>query len=322
MELQTKWKQFTLDPFGFVNQLEPSFKDHVFNPFLKFRLNRRLAFFFAMVLGLVPWVLFGFDSCITQPLMLLHKLPALLLGKTSFKVWIGNWSQYYGTAMHYSAFLTYGLMYWFLSRYFDKRLGIVKSKNVAYSAGLTFLSIGIFELYWQACFAVFQNQAWVFAFKMPQLRIILQNLIFGFVGGLAVLYMYVDSFSLWKPPNVANLKQHWRIKRLYTFRVDKTALALVAVTVGFSLLWIYYPGYVKKFSVPLENGEVWTSSQRFPQTLYTIDVNPTDSVNAGVWFFVENDWVHGINVFVKALMALTVCYVGLVKEVKQGEEKI
>ena len=312
--MNSKLKEFYANPFGFVDKLEPTFKGHVFNPFLKFRLNRRLAFFFAVGLGLVPWILFGFDSCIAQPLMCLYRLPGLLLGNLTFGEWAHTWTEYYGKEMHYSAFLIYGLTYWALSRHFDVKLGIEKSKNVAYAASLTFLSIAIFEFYWMYSYAIFQSQPWVTSPQLPQLRILIQNIIFLTLGFFGVLYLWLDSYVLNDKGKVAG--------RLYRFRFDKKALVLAGVTVSLALLWIYYPFGVERISVPLENGEVWTVSQRFPQTLYTIDVDPTDSVNAGVWFFVENNWVHGLNTLVKIMVTATVCYVGLVKEVKNGEEKI
>jgi len=120
--------------------------------------------------------------------------------------------------------------------------------------------------------------------------------------------MWADSFILDAKGKV--------VRRLYRFRLDKKALLLIGVTVSLALLWVYYPFYVKKISVPLETGEVWVNSQQFPQTLYTVDLDPTDNVNAGVWFFIENNWVHGLNTLVKVMLSLSVFYVGMVKEVK------
>lgn len=288
-----------------MDELKPSFRGRVFNPFLKFRLNRRLAFLIAIFLGLVPWILFGFDSCIGQPLMMVRQVPQLLSGEITFAAWTQIWHDHYGKEMHYSAFLIYGLMYWALSRHLDCNFGIVKSKNVAYSAGLTLLSVALFEWYWILSYAHFQNQSWVATLRMPQFRIILQNILFIILGGLAVLYMYLDSFMLDKASKI--------IGRIYKFRVDKITLGLVALSVSLAALWWYYPFYVERIRVPLETGEVWTNANRFPQTLYTIDLNPTDSVNAGVWYFVENNWVHGLNTLVKVVWTLTIFYFGMVK---------
>lgn len=309
--MKEKLREYNSDPFAFFDNLKPSFRGRIFNPFIKFRLNRRLALLFAVFLGAVPWLLFGFDSCIAQPLMCLYRLPSFFLGHITFSEWASTWNEYYGKEMHYSAFLIYGLAYWVLSRHYDVKLGITKSKNVAFTLSLTLFSVAIFEWFWIYSYAHFQAQPWVMTFKFPQARIILQNLAFSTLGVLGTLYFWLDSY-VYNP-----VKRGY--DRLYKFRLDWKAALLVSVTVGLALLWVYYPFYVQQIEVHLETGEVWSSSTRFPQTLYTIDLNPIDGQNAGVWFFVENNWVHGLNTLVKAMLTVTVCYVGMVKEVKSKD---
>jgi hypothetical protein len=58
---------------------------------------------------------------------------------------------------------------------------------------------------------------------------------------------------------------------------------------------------------------VWQSSRLFPQTLYTVDLNPGDGINAGVWFWIQNDWIHAVNTGVKAIWAATVYFLFSVK---------
>lgn len=292
------------DPFLFFDTLTPSFRGHIFNPFLKFRLQRRIAFFMAILLGLIPWILFGFDSCIAQPMMMLYRIPALLTNQITYETWLGTWSEYYGKEMHYSAFLIYGLMYWALSRHFDVNLGIKRSKNVLYSASLTFLSIALFEFYWMGSYATFQNQPWVISPRWPQLRIIFQNLAFLIVGVGTVVYIWADSYILEGKKIVG---------RTYTFNLNRKALLLIGLSIGLALLWIYYPGYVERITVTLETGETWSNTSRFPQTLYTIDMNPNDNVNAGEWFFLENNMVHGLNTLVKVVWTFTIFYIGKLK---------
>ena len=302
----SKLKDFYNQPFHVLDELKPTFFGHVFNPFLKFQLNRRLAFVFAICLGLVPWMLFGFDSCIGQPITLLYRLPEFLLGKIDWNtLFQETWVVNYGKEFHYSAILIYGLMYWGLSRHFEMNFGIVKSKNVAYSCALTFLSIGLFEFYWMLSYAHFQQQPWVITLRLPQLRIILQNIMFLLVCSMGVLYMWLDSYILNSAGDVVGKRYH--------LRFDKITLLLASLSIVTALIWWYYPGYVEQISVQLENGVVWQNSSHFPQTLYTINLNPSGDVNAGVWFFVENNLVHGLNTLVKAFWTLTIFYIGWIK---------
>lgn len=302
--------KFVENPFEFADNITfLRIRNHVFNPFRKYVLNRRLAFLFAFGLGLFPWIMFGFDSCIAQPLMMFYRLPDLWLGRITFDGWLAIWGEYYGKEMHYSAFLIYGLMYWFLSRHYDFRLGIKRSRNVAYAASITFLSIGLFEFYWMFNYSTFQSQSWVLSLVFPQAKIVIQNIVFLFVGVLASIYIWADSY-------VINKTTKQVIKRLYSFRVDKVLLVLVCLSIGLALLWIYYPLPIEHIQVVLENGEIWTNSNNFPQTLYTIDLTPNDGVNCGVWFFVENNLVHGLNTLIKAIWTLTICYWGTLKKVE------
>jgi len=275
-------------------------------------LNRKTAFATALI-SLTLWLALGFDS---TPLQFIHVLyegiPSFILGKASFNDLHIIYDSFYGKEMHYSAFVIYGLMFWALSRHFSRNMGITKSKNIAYSVSLTFLSIAIFEFFWMQSFAIFQNQPWVMTFKWPQMRIHIQNIVFATVGVLGVFYMWLDSYVL----NV-----HGKvIAKVYRFRWDKIAVLLVGLSFALGLLWIFYPWHVQRISVPLETGEVWTNSAMFPQTLYTVDLNPNDGVNAGVWFFVGNNLIHGLNTLVKAVWTFTIFYIGLVKEVKKVEE--
>jgi hypothetical protein len=269
-------------------------------------LNRKTAFATAMI-SLILWMALGFDS---TPLQFIHVLyegvPNLILGKASFNDLHVIYDSYYGREMHYSAFVIYGLMYWALSRHFNKNLGITKSKNIAYSVSLTFLSIAIFEFFWMYSYATFQHQAWVITPKWPQLRIQLQNVLFATVGALGVLYMWTDSHVYNK------IKKGY--DRIFTFRWDLWAICFVLLSVLLAVSWINYTGYVEKISVPLSNGEVWTNTANFPQTLYTVDVNPNDNVNAGEWFYVSNDLIHGLNTLVKVVWTFTILYIGLVKK--------
>ena len=305
MKVSGKLGEYWNDPFGFVDQLELTFKGNNFNIFQKYKRVQKTAFCVAMV-ALGAWMVLGFDS---TPLQFIHVLyegvPNFVLGKASFADLHVIYNNFYGKEMHYSAFVIYGLMFWALSRHFDKNLGITKSKNIAYACSLTFLSVAIFEWFWMLSFATFQRQPWVITPKWPQLRIHLQNFAFSTVGVLGVVYMWADSYVLNDKAEV--------VKRLYKFRLNKIALFLIGLSVFGALFWWFYPFPVERFAVELETGETWVNSNRFPQTLYTIDLDPTDSVNAGVWFHKGNDLVHLVNTLVKAIWTFTIFYVGRVK---------
>jgi len=242
-----------------------------------------------------------------QFIILLYNLPNLVFGKLNLQSWLQIYSEYYGKEMHYSAFVIYGLMYWALSRHFEKKLGITKSKNVAYAASLTLFSIAVFEFYWILSYAHFQNQPWVAKLQWPQLRIILQNVAFFSVGVLAILYIWADSYVL-KGKEVVGKK--------YRYKLNLLAIGLISLSIVSAMFWWNYPFQVDTCQVRLENGELWTNSGNFPQTLYTIDMNPDDSLNAGEWFFVENNNVHAVNTWVKVIWTFTMFYIFMLKPKK------
>ena len=298
-----KLNEYYSDPFGFMDNLSLVIKGNNLNIFQKYKRVRITAFGLAITC-LVAWFVFGFDSTPLQFMHALYELPAFVTGQVSFSDLVATYNRFYGREMHYSAFVIYGLMYWFLSRHFDKNHGIKGSKNVAYACSLTFLSVAIFEFFWMSSFAYFQSQPWAITPKWPQLRIHMQNIAFLSVGVLGVLYMYADSFIM---------KGKEFVGRSYQFNWNWKAWLLVGLSIGTALVWWNYPWYVEKFSVQLETGKIWSNSQHFPQTLYTIDLDPTDSVNAGVWFWKGNNLIHGWNTLVKVFWTLTVLYVGKIR---------
>jgi len=220
------------------------------------------------------------------------------------------YSLYYGKEMHYSAFVIYFGLFYFLSRSWEKA-GIQKSKNLVFSFGAMFLSIAVFEWFWILGFAHFQNQPWVATWRFPQMKILLQNTVFSLIGILSMLYMLTERW-------------HWKgreqLGRAYFFRLKSwLPWILIGASILAGLLWIYYPFDVQLLTVSLETGEIWQSSRLFPQTLYTVDLNPADGVNAGVWFWIENDLIHAVNTGVKALWAITTFYIFRVR--KDDREK-
>lgn len=250
------------------------------------------------------WIILGFDSTPMQIWESCYQgIPILLRGGSWSQV-IGIYDGLYGKEMHYSAFVIYFLLYWGASKSWMKA-GITKSKNMIFSFAGMFLAIGIFEWFWMLGFGFFQNQPWVITWRMPQLKILLQNTGFCIAGGMACVFMLTERW-------------HWngRIQgeRSYYFQTRDWKLWLfVGLSVAAALFWIYYPFYVQQITVPLETGGIWQSSRLFPQTLYTVKTNPLGDVNAGVWFWIPNDWIHAVNTLVKAIWAATVYLVFRVK---------
>jgi len=114
-------------------------------------------------------------------------------------------------------------------------------------------------------------------------------------------------------------RYHWnsreQLGRAYYFNAKSLALWIcIALSIGAALLWIYFPGPAEQISVPLKNGEIWQSSRIFPQTLYTVDLDPSDGTGAGVWFYVANDLIHALNTIVKLLWAMSVYLLLRVKD--------
>jgi hypothetical protein len=160
-----------------------------------------------------------------------------------------------------------------------------------------FLAIGVFEFFWMLGFAYFQNQPWVITWQMPQLRILIQNSFFLLAGGLTCIYMLTERW-FWNGQIQGERAYYFRAK-------DKMLWIFLGLSIISALFWIYYPGTVQLLTVQLKNGGTWQSSRFFPQTLYTVDITPGDSVNAGVWFYIQNDLVHAVNTGVKAIWAAT-----------------
>ena len=253
------------------------------------------------------WIVFGFDS---TPLQFIHVLyegvPALITGQNVDLMAIYN--SYYGKEMHYSAFVIYFLLYWASSKAWEKA-GVTKSKNIVFSAAVMLLAIAVFEWFWILGFANFQNQPWVATWRFPQMKILLQNTFFSLAGGVTLLYMLTERYHWsWDGDHLV------QGDRQYFFDAKSWKLwFLVGLSIASALFWIYYPGYIEQITVQLENGLVWQSSRLFPQTLYTVDLNPGDGVNAGVWFWVENNWIHAVNTMVKVIWAITTYTVFRVK---------
>lgn len=314
LNLRENWARYYQDPFGFMDGLELTFRGVNFNIFQKTSRLRKTAFGGALV-SLAMWIVCGFDS---TPLQFVHAalyaLPRLVDWVVGVRILtLGQilqgttavYNDIYGKEMHYSAFVLYFFMFGLLSWYYERTLRISKSRNVAFSAALTFLAIGTFEFFWIYSFSYWQRQPWVSTWAMPQLRILLQNVFFVSCGALGLLYLWVDSFIM---------EGKEIVDRRYSLNLSKITLGLLGLTVALALLWWFYPWPVRQITVALKDGSTWTSSLNFPQTLYTVKLDPGQGMNAGDWFYVQNDAVHALNTGLKLIWTLAILNLGLVRK--------
>ncbi|MHA1829055.1 MAG: hypothetical protein ACTSX6_10470 [Candidatus Heimdallarchaeaceae archaeon] len=295
--LQKHLTLYLMDPFQYLDDLKLEWRGWDFNFFKESAKIRKIVFWFALFFAGV-WAVMGFDSGAGQIEFLLIHLPDYLMGKITYEEWIEWYYWAYGKYMHWSVFTIYGLAFWYLSRYYEKKLGIIKSRNFAYSFSFVLLSIGIFEWYWMICYYIFQKQYWILKWQWPQLRILLQNTMLTFLGVLCVLHIYFE--TRWKP------------------RLDWKTILISIFAIGSCLLWIYYPFHVTPLEVETTTG-IWRNSNYFPQTVYTIDIDPLDSFNAGEQFYIEDNLIHLINTIAKVFVTLAIVAFGCLKEAEENE---
>lgn len=330
MTFRERWASFQSDPFGFFDNLRLEFRGFKFNV-IREDARMRTSVFIVVLVATGLWVAMGFDSGAGQIQFPLMHLPELLAGKITFQEWAGWYSWAYGKYLHWSFFTIYGLGFLGLSHHYARH-GIHGSRNFVYSFGVTIFSCAVFEWFWMISYYVWQNQPWILTWKWPQLRILLQNTALTVVGAFAIFYMWLDSLKTkdvdLTPAQVRYFKRHWLaalkqmkreiVGRTYTFRLDwKTGVAVVLALVS-CLSWWFYPEYVESLTVETATGP-WTNSRHFPQTVYTVDMDPLDSVNAGDQFFLENNMVHLVNTLAKGFVTLAVtCFCLVVPKEEKG----
>jgi len=203
----------------------------------------------------------------------------------------------YGIGTHFSAAVIYGIMFYTLSKYYEK-INIKGSLNLTMSMLLTAFSVGVFEFTWMASYYTAQHQTWVLAPLFKQVSILYQNLLFVSCGSVMIAVVALSRFQTRYPQ--------------ISFRINKKLAFLILLTISLWSLWYFYPFPTTQLVVSLETGGVWKSFSNFPQTMYTIDVNPLDDVAIGVPFYVEDHLVHTINTVFKIVFAYTIFYFGKV----------
>jgi len=250
----------------------------------------RRYFLFCVVACSVCWAVFGWDSTWGQ----LKPFAEWLLNpsKPLSEVWVES-RRYYGIGNHFSAPVIYGTAWILLSLYLEGR-GIKRSANFILTSALSLMNIGVFEWLWNSCYAYFQHQPWVVTFAWKQVTNLYNFTAFIIVGVLALLTLHLDGY---KP------------------RLDRWTVTLTFIALGFWILWIYYPLPVQQISVETSTG-TWTSNCLFPQTMYAVDLDPTDGIAIGHPFHVQNDLLHGVNTFAKIFTTAAILRFCMVKEAK------
>ena len=309
-KLSRFWGSLKTDPFKYYDNLSIKWRHIDFNILKDDVSLRRIVLYFSIVLTIV-WFVMGFDSGIGQvEWPILYILGNLFLkGQTygnvmtfdgqitgeGLRYWY-DWS--YGKYMHWSAFVIYGFAFVLLSKYFYEKLNIKGSQNTVYSFSAVLLSVSIFEWFWMGSYYLFQGQPWILMWQWPQMRILIQNSGFGLLGLVFLFHILAETYL--KP------------------RVDWKVLLFTGLAVGSCLLWWYYPWPVHGTTVETTTG-IWVNSQNFPQTTYTVDLDPLDKTCAGVQVYLEDNLVHLVNTIAKVMV--TVAIVGVCALVpRRGQE--
>lgn len=307
--------------------------------FIKYdkRVRNIVVSFALIIFGI--WMIAGFDSCATQFELFLLNIPNYLMNKLSWEELVFVYQDNYGKGLHYSAFVIYGIFYWGLSHYLSgteiknkllnkivprSNLNIKGTRNFAIAFSFTLLSIAVFETFWHQSFAFWQGQSWVVMWKMPQLKILLQNLAFFTVGGMMILTLSIDQNRLyhlgkWKDQMLAT-RFKTNFPQLKLRIKDYWTLVFLVLTLGSIYLWYFYGDYypVETLTVEVVGWGTWRSSPNFPQTVYTIDTDVSDNIVAGDQWFLENNLLHGVNTLCKVFMTLLIFNIARVRKDEKG----
>jgi len=250
----------------------------------------RKYFLILSLVSLLLWGILGFDSTMEQVTPFTENILELLTGKVSLDSLFAQSRALYGIGNHWSAPVIYGFAFIFLSLHLES-VGIVKSYNFVATTILSLANIGVFETFWNRTFAYFQNQPWTISFAWKQGSNTIQ--FFGWIvlGILTLLYLISDGYRL---------------------TISRKFIILLTLSIMICTFWIYYPYPTQQLSVQTTTG-TWTSTPYFPQTMYTIDIDPTDNIAVGVPHFVENNLVHFTNTLAKVLVSGTILSICMVK---------
>lgn len=307
------FKRFYKDPFQTIDSLDLEFHGFQFN-LLKddHKLCQRFMLPVVVLLPLICWVLLGSDSTAEQVAFFVWNLPKFILGRITFPEWIHTYTDYYGLGTHWSASVIYGLLFVGISKYLREKTNTVNSENLALTTGFVGLAIATFEFFWMSSYYFFQKQTWILTIQYPQIRIILQNILFLAPSIIIIIGMY----TYYKDPITGKMKRGSE----YKLNINRKTLMYLLITIGLVLLWWNYPFPTQQLEVYVTGGGwtgtggYWTSSNNFPQTMYTIDTDLTDKLAVGEMFHIEAPDVHLLNNLTKIFWTLTFYSLGKLKK--------
>lgn len=245
----------------------------------------------------LSWLIFGWEATWNQPAAYVKALPALLVGETSLSTVQAEVDHFYGVGQHLSSAVIYGICFLLLSIHLEK-YNIKKSLNFFITTALSLMSIGIYEIIYNVLYSNLQSQPWTFTFAWKQgLNL---TMFFGFtvIGVLSIIYLYSFGYK----PNFG--------------KITKVLLAGSIITY---CLWVFYPFPVTALTMETSTG-TWVSGDFFPQTMYAVDVDPTDGVAMGEPVYVQNDVLHFVNILNKALVSLTILSFVMVRRNEKWEK--
>ena len=118
-----------------------------------------------------------------------QRYTALCMSGIALFLWIiRGWDSgigQYGTSLHYSVFLIYGLEYTLLNLWIDKVHKIRGIRNLIVSCMVTVGSVALFEWYWGLGYAVFHGEKWVLT---PLNTVYTELIIISIIGILGLIY--------------------------------------------------------------------------------------------------------------------------------------
>jgi len=283
---------FLEDPFKTIDSINLQWLGFQFNLLRDDKKLCKALLEIFVAIPLICWILLGSDSTVDQVAWLLFNIPKLITGQINFNQWTSIYVHYYGLGTHWSASVIYGLLFVGVSRYLREKLETYNSYNLAVTTGFVGLAIGSFEFFWMGSYYFFQKQSWILSLQLPQLRILLMNLLFLVAGLIVILGMD------WKK---------------YTLNFNRRTIFFLCSTIFFVLLWYNYPFEVQQVTVDVQGYGTWINSPNFPQTMYTVDLDVTDQVAVGEMFNADNPGVHFVNNVCKIFWTLTIYNLAKIK---------
>jgi hypothetical protein len=241
-----------------------------------------------VIIASVFWLVLGFDSVANQLTPIYDNIGSIITLKADWNTIFQEMGSIYGKGSHFSAIVFYGVSWLILQKKLED-VGIKRSFNFFMVMMLTLLNMGIFETLWNRSCAYFQNLPWL----LKQPTNIVQYNAWMALGVLGIIYLYVRGYKL---------------------NINKVTLSLVVLSIAIWLFWIYYPLPIQQISVQTTAG-MWNSTKLFPQTLYTVDLNPLDNVNTGVFYYVQNNGIHLVNDVTKIIITTAIMMIVSVKKV-------